>query len=136
MLIRFPTDGKWVEEVWRVGDVPGGESLWVEEVGRLVLYAVRQCVRGQRLNAEENDRYESHDDGEDGDEEGRTRRVRVLEQLPHSTQVRVARHRRHLHHNVIDAHLVPRSTDVVYIIAAMRPSVKIPWTLVYFHRLF
>ena len=85
---------------------PGGaagldDEERIEEVGRFVVDTVRQRERRQRLNTEQNDRDESHDDGQDRDAERSPRRVRVLEQLPESTQVWVARHRSHLQQSII-----------------------------------
>ena len=57
----------------------------VEKVGRLVLDAVRHREFRQRLDAEQNDRDESHDDRQDRDAERRPRRVWMLEQFPQST---------------------------------------------------
>ena len=93
----------------RLEGEPGGargldDEEGVEEVGRLVVDAVRQGEGRQRLDAEEHDRNERHHDRQDRDAERRPRRVRVLEQLPDSTQVRVARHRRHLRRNIAARH--------------------------------
>jgi len=85
---------------------PGGaggfdEEERIEEVGRLVLDAVRQRKRRQRLDAEQNYRRQSHDDWQDRDPERSPRRLWVFEQFPESTQMRIARHWHHLQHIIV-----------------------------------
>ena len=57
----------------------------IEEVGRLVLDAVRRRKRRQRLDAEEDDRDEGDGDREQSHDEACPRRFRVLKQLPEQT---------------------------------------------------
>jgi len=77
----------------------------VQEVGRLVLDAVRHGELRQRLDAEEDDRDERYDDGHDGDDIRGARRLRVLEVHPDLLQ-RVVGRQLHLVDCVALGHLV------------------------------
>ena len=63
----------------------------VEEVGCLVLFAVRLGKIRQRLDAEQNDGGEGDADGEEGDGEPGPRCLRVFEQLPQVAQGSICR---------------------------------------------
>jgi len=92
-------DDRFEGEPGRAGGLDNEER--VEKVGCFVGYAVSHGERRQRLDTEQNDRDERHDDRQDRDTERSPRRVRVLEQLPESTQVWIARHWCHLQRNII-----------------------------------